>query len=208
MPNSLTPFETLLKIRKESQIPYYSDDDEKFIHFAIRGDATFYDVMWGIADDETFSINLILPVEVKDEKMRPLVMELLTRANKSNAVRFGHFNLDLSDGEIAYNTSYPIGEAGLEDKTVKNLFYDALIDCDFLFPAIMRVIFGGLTPKDAMDSAWLDNQAWLDDQSEEGADTKTSAPAKKRPTAKKTRRPRKKNAHPKGEGTDHPPKGC
>ena len=191
MPNSLTPFETLLKIRKESQIPYYSDDDEKFIHFAIRGDATFYDVMWGIADDETFSINLILPVEVKDEKMRPLVMELLTRANKSNAVRFGHFNLDLSDGEIAYHISYPIGEAGLEDKTVEYLLYDALIDCDFLFPAIMRVILGGLTPKDAMDSAWFDLQSKMVD------DAKTPAPVQKRPTAKKTRRPRKKNSDPK-----------
>jgi hypothetical protein len=190
MPNSLTPFETLLKHCEENEIIHHSNADAKFIHFNMWGDEALYKVWWEITDDE-FSMDLVLPVEVKDEKMRPLVMELLTRANKSKAVTFGHFNLDLSDGGIAFNTSYPIGEAGLEDKTVKNLFYAALIDCDFLFPAIMRVIFGGLTPKDAMDLAWLDLESEMVD------DTKTPAPAQKRPTAKKTRRPRKKNADPK-----------
>ena len=190
MPNSLAPFETLLKHCEKNEIHYRSDADKKRIRFNMWGDVALYKVWWEITGDE-FSMDLILPVVAIDEKMRPLVMELLTLANNSNAVRFGHFNLDLSDGEIVYNVSYPIGEAGLEDKTVENLFYAALIDCDFLFPAIMRVILGGLTPKDAMDSAWLDLQSKMVDNA------KTPASAQERPTAKKTRRPRKKNSEPK-----------
>jgi hypothetical protein len=193
MPNSLAPFETLLKHCEKNEIHYRSDADKKRIRFNMWGDGALYKVWWEITGDE-FSMDLILPVVAIDEKMRPLVMELLTLANNSNAVRFGHFNLDLSDGGIAFNTSYPIGEAGLEDKTVKNLFYAALIDCDFLFPAIMRVILGGLTPKDAMDSAWLDLQSKMVDNA------KTPASAQERPTAKKTRRPRKKNSEPKSRG--------
>jgi hypothetical protein len=193
MPNSLAPFETLLKHCEKNEIHYRSDADKKRIRFNMWGDVALYKVWWEITGDE-FSMDLILPVVAIDEKMRPLVMELLTLANNSNAVRFGHFNLDLSDGEIVYNVSYPIGEAGLEDKTVENLFYAALIDCDFLFPAIMRVILGGLTPKDAMDSAWLDLQSKMVDNA------KTPASAQERPTAKKTRRPRKKNSEPKSGG--------
>jgi hypothetical protein len=206
MPNSLTPFETLLKHCEEQQIHYRSDADKKCIHFTLW-DAGFtnylaplYNITWFITDSGILRMNLALPVRVSDKKMQPLVIEAVTRANYGLTV--GHFNLDMSDGEVEFHMYYPIGAAGLEYETVGDLFIDGLYTCDRFFPAFMRVMFGGLAPQDAIELAWLD------DQSEEGADTKTSAPAKKRPTAKKTRRPRKKNAHPKGEGTDHPPKGC
>jgi hypothetical protein len=204
MPNSLTPFETLLKHCEEHKIHYRSDADKKLIHFTlwdnrVLNHETLYDVTWFITDSGILRMYLALPVRVIDKKMHPLVIEAVTRANYGLTV--GHFNLDMSDGLVEFHMYYPIGAAGLEDETVGDLFMNGLYTCDRFFPAFMRVIFGGLAPQDAIELAWRD------DQSEEGADTKTSAPAQKRPTAKKTRRPRKKTAHPKGEGTDHPPKG-
>ena len=195
MPNSLTPFETLLKHCEEHEIHDRSDDaDKKLIHFTlwdkrVLNHETLYDVTWFIRDSGILRMVLALPVRVIDKKMHPLVIEALTRAN--NNLTVGHFDLDLSDGVIAYNTSYPIGEAGLEDETVEELFLTGLYTCDRFFPAFMRVMFGGLAPQDAIELAWLD------DQSEKGVDTKTSAPVQKRPTAKKTRSPRKKNPEPK-----------
>ena len=205
MPNSLTPFETLLKHCEEHKIHYRSDADKKRINFTLWdvgftnylvGDIPdyepLYDIAWLITDSGILSIlrmDLALPVRVSDKKMHPLVIEALTRANDDLTV--GHFNLDMSNGEVNFHISYPIGEAGLEDETVEDLFLFGLYTCDRFFPAFMRVMFGGLAPQDAIELAWLD------DQSEKGVDTKTSAPVQKRPTAKKTRSPRKKNSDPK-----------
>lgn len=215
MPNFLTPFETLLEHCKENEIRHHSDAGEKLIGFAMCGDTAVYKVKWVIThDDAVLQMDLALPVQARDEKMRPLVIETLTRANHGLAV--GHFNLDLSDGEITYHVSCPIGEAGLEDQTVGRLFGTAMVTCDRYFAALMRVMFGGNTPEDAIYLAELPVH------SENVSDTKTSAPAEKRPPtvipmAKKPRRPRKKNAEPKsgdqpglfdsskGEGTDRPP---
>ena len=195
MPNSLTPFETLLKHCEEHEIHDRSDDaDKKLIHFTlwdnrVLNHETLYDVTWFITDSGILRMDLALPVRVIDKKMHPLVIEAVTRANDDLTV--GHFNLDMSNGEVNFHISYPIGEAGLEDETVEDLFLFGLYTCDRFFPAFMRVIFGGLAPQDAIELAWLD------DQSEKVSDTKTSAPAKKRPMAKKARRPRKKNPDPK-----------
>jgi hypothetical protein len=114
----------------------------------------------------------------------------------------GHFKLDMSDGEVNFHISYPIGAAGLEDETVEALFLHGLYTCERFFPAFMRVIFGGLAPQDAIALAWLD------DQSEKVTVFRGDGGLCVSPMEKKARRPRKKNQTPKsGEGTVHPPKG-
>jgi len=217
MPNCLTPLETLLEHCKENEIRHHSDAGEKLIGFAMKGDAAVYKVKWVIThDDAMLQMDLALPVHANDDKMRPFILETIARANHGLAV--GHFNLDLSDGEITYHLSCPIGEAGLEDQTIGRLFGTAMITCDRYFAALMRVMFAGNTPADAV---YLSE---LDFHSEKVADAKTPAPAQERPPTiipmakKRASRPRKKNAEPKsgdqsglfdpskGEGTDRPPK--
>ena len=218
MPNFLTPFETLVEHCKENEIRCHANHGKKFIGFAMCGEAAMYKIKWCIThDNEMLQMDIALPVQARDEKMRPFVLETIARANHGLAV--GHFNLDMSDGEITYHVSCPVGEAGLDDQTIGRLFGTAMVTCDRYFAALMRVMFGGNTPEDAIYLAELDVH------SERVTDTKTSAPEEKPappviPMAKKRApRPRKKNPDTKpgdqtgvfdpskGEGTDRPPKG-
>jgi hypothetical protein len=161
-------------------------------------------------------MDVSIPVQVRDEKMRPLVLESLMRANHRLAL--GNFNLDHSDGEIVYHIACPIGEAGLEDLIICKLFGTALATTDRYFTALMRVMYGGHTPEDAVYLAELPiHSENITDEAKTGKAGKKSTPAPSaKPSAKKpARAPRKKKQPPKsdaqapdlhnppaGEGTD------
>jgi hypothetical protein len=196
MPSFTTPFETLVEHCKEHGLKCHADHGKKFIGFSMCGDAAVYKVRWAIThEDEVVQMDIIVPVHARDEKMRPLVLETLMRANHRLAL--GNFNLDHSDGEIVYHIACPIGEAGLEDQVICKLFGTALATTDRYFTALMRVMYGGHTPEDAVYLAELslhsDN---VTDENKPGNDEK-SAPASKPSSKKSIRSPRKKNTDPK-----------
>ena len=214
MPSFLSPFETLVEHCKEHDIKCHVNHAKKFISFSMCGEAAVYKVRWAIThDDEMLQMDVSIPVQVRDEKMRPLVLESLMRANHRLAL--GNFNLDHSDGEIVYHIACPIGEAGLEDLIICKLFGTALATTDRYFTALMRVMYGGHTPEDAVYLAELSLH------SENVSDVAKSGPAEKsapsaKPSAKKPARARRKTKQPPksdaptpdllnppaGEGTD------
>lgn len=137
-------------------------------------------------------------------KVREQVLELVARANRGLPI--GRFDIDLSDGQVTFHIGHAFGSSGLQDEEVQRLFSTAIATVDRYFPALMRLMYGGHTPEDAVYLADLAVH------SEKLSDSKSSPPAKK-----SVRRPRKKNMKPEsnerpgfpgramGEGNDGPP---
>lgn len=202
----LSPFNALVGHFESNGLNFNSDQEQKVVFFTMCGDAAVYTCRFRIThDDDVLQIDLALPVLARQPKVREQVLELVARANRGLPV--GRFDLDLSDGQVTFHIGHAIGSSGLQDEDVRRLFSTAMATVDRYFPALMRLMYGGHTPEDAV---YLSE---LEAHSAKVTVTKPSAPAKK-----PVRRPRKKNPDPKsadqpglidpaqGEGTDHPPK--
>lgn len=84
---------------------------------------------------------------------RSEMAEFLTRANYGLAI--GNFEMDFRDGEIAYKTGVTTGGEPVEDWLLKDLVYINCLMMDKYFPAMMQVLYSGVTPEAAL--AALDN---------------------------------------------------
>jgi hypothetical protein len=148
---------------------------------------------------EVLQIHVHYPLLVK-EKFRPVAMEFLARTNYGLVI--GNFEMDLKDGEVRYHASYLMSEGRLEDETIGRLFSTALNTADRYFPALMRVLFAGESPQDAVDLCELER--FGEESAPSGKVSKNSTPSGK-PRAKRVRkdRPPAPNDHEKTE----PPSG-
>jgi hypothetical protein len=96
---------------------------------------------------QQFVFYAVGPVKVP-EKDRLAVAEFLTRANYGLII--GNFELDFSDGEVRYKASLDVENAELSEALVKNLVYAAVLTMDRYITGIMRVMYGGATPVEAI----------------------------------------------------------
>ena len=215
MENFLEPFEALVGHCQEHGIKCHVDYGRKFISFSMCGEAAVYKVRWAIThDDKMLQMDVSVPVQARDEKSRPLVLETLMRAN--HKLVLGNFNLDHADGEIIYHLACPIGEAGLEDEVIGKLFGTAMATTDRYFTALMRVMYGGHTPEDAIYLAELPLHSGNVSEEDQPGKAEKPEPSAKPMAKKPVRAPRKKKQPPKsdapvpdlpvnppvGEGTD------
>ena len=206
MNNFSAPFDTLVGHFESNGLNFNSDQEHKVVFFTICGDAAVYTCRFRIThEDDVLQIDLALPVLARQPKVRDQVLELVARANRGLPV--GRFDLDLSDGQVTFHIGHAFGSSGLQDEDVRRLFSTAMATVDRYFPALMRLMYGGHTPEDAV---YLSE---LEAHSAKVKDTKPSASAKKT-----IRRPGKKSTDTKsagqpglpdpskGEGTGRPPK--
>ncbi len=82
------------------------------------------------------------------EMVRPAIAEFITRANYG--MRIGNFELDYGDGEVRYKSALDFEGEVLTDKLIRNAIYPAVMTMDRYLPGLMRVMFGGLTPFEAI----------------------------------------------------------
>lgn len=148
------PFQTVLDHLEENGIRYFCKREERRISFTMdSGTALMKCVFFFDKTGDVFQIRIKYPILVK-EKFRPVAMEFLTRANFGLVI--GSFETDLKDGEILFHSSYLMHEGRLEEKTIARLFCTSLGTADRYFPSLMRVLFAGETPAEAVDLAELD----------------------------------------------------
>lgn len=89
----------------------------------------------------------VTPVNAPEERRQALA-ELLTRVNYG--LYIGNFELDLDDGEIRYKTSIDVEGDRLSPALVRQLAYANVFTMDHYLPGIMRVIYGGASPAEAI----------------------------------------------------------
>ncbi len=98
-------------------------------------------------DDSRVMFYSVLSTPAPVEK-RLAVAELLTRAN--HRMVLGNWELDFSDGEVRYKTSAFTGEDDIDLQHAAALAFPNVLTTDRYLPAILGVMFGDLTPLEAL----------------------------------------------------------
>jgi hypothetical protein len=98
-------------------------------------------------DLEQFLFYVVSPIKVPEE-LRMSVAEYLTKANYG--LRIGNFEMDYADGEVRYKSSLDFEDVELNDPLIRHAIYPALHTMDRYFPGLMRVVYGGRSPTEAI----------------------------------------------------------
>jgi hypothetical protein len=90
----------------------------------------------------------VMPAFRVPEEQRSAVAEYLTRANYG--LHIGNFEMDYSDGEVRYKSSLDFEGVPLTPELIRNAIYPAARTTDRYMPGMMKVIYGGLSPEEAI----------------------------------------------------------
>lgn len=105
---------------------------------------------------------------------RASVQELVCRSNYNTL--FGHLDFDLSDGELSFWTGGFCNEKDDLDPVFHDLVMTNVLTMDLIYPAIMRVIYGEVSPESALEALDPSLPAAADGQSS-GAEPSTGDPS-------------------------------
>jgi hypothetical protein len=126
----------------------YTVQDDGGIVCDMAGEHTVYSLLFRV--DEALDLVCCFSrvgFRVPDDK-RVAVAEALTRANYG--LRIGNFEMDLADGEVRYKASVDVEDGALSETMVQNLVRASLSSFDRYYPALMRVVWAGAAPADAI----------------------------------------------------------
>ncbi|MEC4819821.1 MAG: YbjN domain-containing protein, partial [Scytonema sp. PMC 1069.18] len=98
-------------------------------------------------EQQQFVFYSICPVNAPEDK-RLAVAEFITRAN--SGIIIGNFELDFSDGEISYKTSIDVEGDRLSAALIERVVYANVTMMDEYLPGILSVIYGNVSPEDAI----------------------------------------------------------
>jgi len=148
-------FDTLVQHFESSGLRFLADAESKSVQLFIAGDAAVYNCRVQLThNDDLIQGYIHYPVAARDPKMRPLVAETLLRANRGMSI--GNFDIDMDSGDISFHLGQVIRGQGLDDEVIGGVLSAGLATADRYFPAVMRVMFAGHTPADAVYLSELD----------------------------------------------------
>jgi hypothetical protein len=146
--NSLRAFETVWRFLEEDGWHPTRVDDKYIYRMQFSGQNGQQNVYAIVrVDMEQLLLYAVAPVKAA-EPVRGAVSEFLTRANYG--LRIGNFEMDYSDGEVRYKSSLDFEHTELQSPMVRNALYPAVQTLDRYMPGLMRVMYGGLTPVEAI----------------------------------------------------------
>lgn len=137
-------------------IQYLTAEKLHFVHEAERNvvrlsltgtNGTFHCIVHQNPGRARLTVYTIAQIKVPADK-RTLVAEFLTRANYGLVI--GNFELDFSDGEVRFKTSLDAEHIALGRDAVRDLFLVNVATMDRYFPGLMKVVYGGATPTQAV----------------------------------------------------------
>ena len=82
-------------------------------------------------------------------RARRKVMEFITRVNRD--LTYGCFDMSLDDGRLGVRTSVDVEGAFLSQEAVQNLASNNVHLLDRYYPALMEVVYGKRSPKEALE---------------------------------------------------------
>ncbi|MBC5796871.1 YbjN domain-containing protein [Sphaerospermopsis sp. LEGE 00249] len=140
----------------EEMINFFTADDWPFVQLSgqpalqisFQGENGKWNCYARARDEQQqFIFYSICPVNAPEEK-RLAVAEFITRAN--SGMMIGNFELDFSDGEISYKTSIDVEGDRISSALIKRLVYANVMMMDEYLPGILSVIYGNVSPVDAI----------------------------------------------------------
>ena len=129
----------------------YTRLDEGVIALPVHGHRSSYSALV-IANDEFHYVTLYCAFgpRVPDDR-RSAVAEAISRANYGLVV--GNFEIDFSDGELRFRVGAGVAGGDFSVEMAGNMISLAIYMCDRYHDALMRVIFAGEAPADAIQRA-------------------------------------------------------
>jgi hypothetical protein len=141
-------FEEIVNFFEEDGWPFVQIEGEPLLQMVFQGENGKWTCYAKARDDqEQFVFYSVCPLNTPDSK-RLAVAEFLTRANSGMII--GNFEMDFEDGEIRYKTSIDVEDDSLSCALIKRLVYANVMMMDAYLPGIMSVIYGDVTPVDAI----------------------------------------------------------
>lgn len=106
--------------------------------------------------DEISAMHFTCSFDMKvPAKRRAALYELLALAN--DRLWIGHFAIDQDDGMPVFRHAVLLrGAPGASAESLEDMVDIAITECERFFPAFQFVLWGGKTPKDALDAAMLE----------------------------------------------------
>lgn len=154
-PEFSASFQAVLNYLDSKKFDYTPCPGEHRVTFAMSGkNAIFRFTACITHDGDYLQVTAAYPFTVRDERLRPSVAELITRANYGMPV--GKLEMDMKDGEVRFHVTHVIGETGLTEGMIERHFMTAYFTSDRYFPAFMQHLHAGYTPEDAVFHAEID----------------------------------------------------
>lgn len=141
-------FDTLVRFFQTEGWPFTPMEDQPVLQMQFEGqNHTYFCYAQAKEAERQCVFYAVCPVNAPANK-RQAVAEFLTRVNYGLAI--GNLELDFDDGEIRYKTSLDVEGDRLSLALLRQLVYANLVTLDLYFPGILSVIYGNLTPAEAL----------------------------------------------------------
>ena len=96
-----------------------------------------------------FILYSMYPIKVTEDKEKA-ISEFINRSNYNRLI--GRFEFNYDEGEIFYTTTLDFEKITLYDNSIfENLFWITFSSMDKYLPAILGVLYGNKTPKEAIE---------------------------------------------------------
>lgn len=139
-------FDVVVRWFRADDWNYDADEDQMVLWTGINGENGKYRI-YAHVQNENLVVHSVSPTDVPERK-RNAIAEYLTRANYGLVI--GNFEMDYSDGEVRYKTSFKVKDGVLAPWMVNNLAYVNSVMMDKYYPGLMSVLYGGATPEQAV----------------------------------------------------------
>lgn len=147
-PSSL--FDTVLKFFKEDDWRFEQLEGKTILKMGFKGDNGSWRCFAQVREEQRqFVFYSMIDTNTPEDK-RQKMAEFLTRANYGLIT--GNFEMDFSDGEVRFKTSIDVreNENSFTPGIIKRLVYLNVLMTDKYLPGIMGVMYGVLSPTDAI----------------------------------------------------------
>lgn len=143
-----TLFDTVKAFFEEDEWEYECHEDDTFFRVRLNAENGVLEGHGHTVEDRSLLIfYTTFPVKVAAEK-RSEMAELLTRINDS--LRIGNFEMTFDTGAVYFRSG--VSYAGLvpSTETIKGVVYNSFSTMDDFIPVMMSVIYGGVSPMEAL----------------------------------------------------------
>ena len=127
---------------------FQENPEKSYVVFSFQGQHALWQCVGQAREAQHQFVFYCVAAVKAPEPARSEVAEFLTRANYGLVV--GNFELDFSDGDIRYKTSFQA--EGLTDlpPLFRSCVYAGVYTADKYFPGLTAVMYGGSTPEQAV----------------------------------------------------------
>jgi hypothetical protein len=143
--------EQVVELFRAKDWKFEVDEESDLVRTGIEGDNGHWQVMAIASDEDDAVLMLSLFPQKCPAHRRARCAELLTRINYG--MMMGCFEMDYDSGKVHFKTTLPFARGDLNVALLDNMVMLNLARMDWFLPAIMSVIYAGISPAQALAAA-------------------------------------------------------